>query len=67
MTQPTELELRLQEKVLKESDRGARYAKSDRIATCPHEVPQTFHLLGEIGSTRLLECYDCGLVVGVAR
>lgn len=65
----TELELRLRDRILQgeTAKRGARYVQSDRIATCPHEVPKTFHLLGEIGSSRLFECPDCGLVVGVAR
>lgn len=59
----TELELRLQAKVVEAEGRGLRYKDPERIAYCPHE----FKRLGEIGSTILDECPDCGLVVGVAR
>lgn len=60
MTEPTELELRLEARTLQEQPVRAY---RERWATCMH----AFKRMGELGAAILDECEDCGLVVGVAR
>lgn len=60
MSEPTELELRLEARAAKVEQK--RIFQED-WATCRHD----FKRLGEIGASILDECPDCGLVVGVAR
>lgn len=57
----TELELRLEARI-EEAKPQRTYVES--WASCRH---QYLRLLAEIGSARLDECKDCGLVMGIAR
>lgn len=61
MTDPSELELRLEARVLEDLKPERIYR--ERWSSCVH----AFKRLGEIGAALLDECEDCGLVVGVAR
>jgi hypothetical protein len=61
VTEPTELELRLEARTLEDVAPERVYVV--RWSGCMH----SFKRMGEIGSARLDECEDCGLVVGVAR
>lgn len=61
MTEPTELELRLEARALQQEQPERVFR--ERWSKCLH----AFRRLGEIGAVRLDECEDCGIVIGVAR
>lgn len=57
----TELELRLEARI-EEAKPQRTYAEN--WSDCRHSE---MRVLGEVGSARLDECKDCGLVMGIAR